>query len=238
MRCSRKLTPVIFGLTLAVAGLVVGRSAEKPDSAPDETVKDPGAEVVPARKVKKEKGKNGKAAEKTEKKSGGADGSQGEESEDPAKPEKNGKKKNDGEKVPAQLLLPLPKGQDSRGVVIPISDDETGKKSMSFDIGVARRIDDNHVKMTNLVIETFTEGSDVKEMTIELPDSMLDMQTGVITGQERVTIKRSDFELTGQTMEFNTNTKQGKVQGDVKMIIYDLNSENPASVPDSEKTGG
>ncbi|MEO8350092.1 MAG: LPS export ABC transporter periplasmic protein LptC [Chthoniobacteraceae bacterium] len=233
MRCSPKLSPVILGLTLAVAGMPVGRSAEKPDSSPGAAVKDASPEAVPARKVKKEKGGQAKGAAKKEPKSGDAAESGSQE-----KPEKDGKKKNDDEKVSPQLLLPLPTGQDSRGVVIPISDDATGQKSMSFDIGIARRIDEDHVKMTNLVIETFAEGSEEKEMTIELPDSMLNMKTGVITGQERVTIKRNDFELTGQTMEFNTNTKQGKVQGDVKMIIYDLNLENSSSSPESEKTGG
>lgn len=215
---------------MAVAGIRVGRSADKPDPASGENIQNASADAAPALKEKKAKGNRNKAAGKQKKKTDDNEGTAGRE--------EDAKKQDGSEKVSAQLELPLPTGQDSRGVVIPITDDVTGKKSMSFDIGVARRLDENHVKMTNLVIETFADGSDEKEMTIELPDSMLDMKTGVITGKESVTIKRSDFKLTGKTMEFNTNTRKGKVQGDVKMIIYDLNLETSPSSPDAEKTGG
>jgi lipopolysaccharide export system protein LptC len=40
-----------------------------------------------------------------------------------------------------------------------------------------------------------------------------------------VTIKRSDFQLTGKKMEFNTETKQGRLEGDVKMIIFNMSDE-------------
>ena len=110
---------------------------------------------------------------------------------------------------PAQpkLSLPLPKGQDSKGIVIPYTD-ATGKKSMVFKIGVGRRLDDEHVDMNDLTIETFDEEG-AKEMSIELPASKLNLSTRIIAGDQTVTIKRSDFQLTGQTMEFNTESKQG-----------------------------
>lgn len=126
-------------------------------------------------------------------------------------------------KPQAKLSLPLPKGQDSKGVVIPYTD-ETGKKSMVFRIGVGRRLDDDHVDMNDLLIETFDEDGQ-QEMTIQLPGSQLNLSTRVITGDQTVTIKRSDFQLTGKTMEFNTETKQGHIKGDVKMIIYNLSDE-------------
>jgi type IV secretory pathway VirB10-like protein len=126
-------------------------------------------------------------------------------------------------KPQAKLSLPLPKGQDSKGVVIPYTDG-AGKKSMVFRIGVGRRLDDDHVDMNDLLIETYDEDGK-QEMTIELPGSKLDLNTRVISGDQSVTIKRSDFQLTGKKMEFNTETKQGHVTGDVKMIIYNLSDE-------------
>ena len=160
--------------------------------------------------------------------------------EDPKKESAKKKPKGDDKKVPAtpapaaageavvkplsKLSLPLPKGQDSVGVTIPYNDN-TGRKTMNFRIGVATRVDDDHVKMSKLLIETFNDETGTKEMTIELPTSALDLNTRVITGHSGVTIKRSDFEITGTNMEFNTETKQGRLQGDVKMIIYNLSNE-------------
>lgn len=128
-----------------------------------------------------------------------------------------------------KLSLPLPKGQDSKGVVIPYTD-ATGKKSMVFRIGVGRRLDDEQVTMSDLMIEMFDEKG-VQEMTIELPASQLNLSTRTIAGNNSVTIKRSDFQLTGQTMEFNTETKQGWIKGNVKMIIYDLTEETGETAP-------
>ena len=160
--------------------------------------------------------------------------------EDPKKESAKKKPKGDDKKAPAtpaptaagdaaakplsKLSLPLPKGQDSVGVTIPYNDN-TGRKTMNFRIGVATRVDDDHVKMSKLLIETFNDETGTKEMTIELPTSALDLNTRVITGHSGVTIKRSDFEITGTNMEFNTETKQGRLQGDVKMIIYNLSNE-------------
>ena len=133
----------------------------------------------------------------------------------------------------AKLSIPLPKGQDSTGVKIPYND-RTGKKTMNFNIGVATRVDDDHVNMTKLLIETFNDETGAREMTIAMPTSALDLNTRIITATAGVTIKRSDFEITGKTMEFNTETKHGHLDGDVKMIIYNLNDElesKPAPKP-------
>lgn len=147
-------------------------------------------------------------------------------------PATSSKKKEKGEesddKPLPKLSLPLPKGQDSKGVTIPYTDG-SGKKTMIFRIGVGTRLDDENVKMADLKIETFDDAGE-QEMTIELPSSKMNLNTRIIAGDQSVTIKRSDFQLTGQTMEFNTETKQGWIKGNVKMIIYDLTetAEQPA----------
>lgn len=128
-----------------------------------------------------------------------------------------------------KLSLPLVKGQTSKGVIFPYNDG-SGTKTMNFRIETATPLDDDHIKMSNLTIETLDEAGE-KELTIDLPASVLDLQTRVITGSARVTIKRSDFEITGATMQFNTETKQGSIDGDVKMIIYDLRDDAPAGAP-------
>ncbi len=156
-----------------------------------------------------------------------------------AKPKESAKPKEVAkaeEKKPLpKLSLPLPKGYESKDVVIPYTDG-TGKKSMVFRIGVGMRLDDEHVNMSNLLIEMFDEQGQ-QEMTIELPASQLSLSTRTITGNKSVTIKRSDFQLTGQTMEFNTETKQGWIKGDVKMIIFDLSEKTGEGAPKKEGKG-
>ena len=134
-----------------------------------------------------------------------------------------------------KLSIPLPRGQDSRGVTIPFSD-ATGKRSMLFKIGVGTRLDEENVKMADLTIQTY-DSAGKPEMTIEMPTSNLNLTTRTIVGDQNVTIKREDFQLTGSTMEFNTDSKQGWVKGNVKMIIYDLREQagdNPAPKKEGE----
>jgi hypothetical protein len=140
-----------------------------------------------------------------------------------AKKKDEEKAKEKPAKEPKKMSFPIPEGHDSKGLRIPYMDGE-GKKTMYFVIGVARRTDADHVEMADLEIATFDEDGN-EEMAIELPTSTLDLTTRVITTQKQVRIKRDDFELTGETMEFNTETKEGKLGGKVRMLIYNLASE-------------
>ena len=128
-------------------------------------------------------------------------------------------------------MIPIPKGHDSKGLKIPYFD-SAGKLQMTFNIGVATRLDDSHVRMADLQVETFDD-TGASEMFIQLPTSVLNLDTRVISAQTHVTIKRDDFELTGEAIEFNTQTKQGKLAGGVRMLIYDLNEMSESE----EKSG-
>ena len=109
--------------------------------------------------------------------------------------------------------------------------DNEGKLQMIFIIGVAKRLDADHIDMANMEVETFDEQQQ-HEMYIDLPTSILNLNTSIISTQKHVTIRREDFVLTGETMEFNTKTKQGTLGGSVKMLIYNLDNQTPK--PDSE----
>jgi hypothetical protein len=156
----------------------------------------------------------------------------------PKEPKKEETKKKDasrknsaeGEAPSGKMSLPIPVGHDAKGLKIPYS--EAGKLQMIFTIGVANRLDENHLKMTDLRVETFNDDGE-REMLIDLPRSVLDLNTHVISTKERATIKRSDFEITGESMQFNTETKQGKLAGNVRMLIYNL-AEESAAKPEGE----
>lgn len=149
------------------------------------------------------------------------------------------KKKSKGAKgdgtAKKTLDVPVVKGHDSIGLSIPYFDSE-GKRQMNFKIGVASRVDDNHVQMKDLKIETFDENGE-HEMSIDLPTSVLDTDTSVLTGDQRVTVRRSDFELTGDRVIFFSKTKQGGLAGNVHMLIYNLIDEpsDATNTPESKE---
>ena len=150
------------------------------------------------------------------------------EKKEKRKEEQKRKQKGDAgaeKKVPD--MIPIPKGHDSKGLKIPYSD-EKGRLQMTFNIGTATRIDDDHVQMADLNIETFDEAGN-SEMKIALPTSVLDTRTRIISSNQHVTIQRADFELTGESLEFNTQTKEGKLGGGVRMLIYNLSNETAAN---------
>lgn len=174
-------------------------------------------------------GKNEKDKEKDKPKA--AQASKPEKKADDKKSDnkKPGKDKDSGDeqKQTSKLVIPLPKGQDSKGVTIPIPYAD-GRKNMIFKIGVGTRVDDNHVKMSDLLIETYSEAG-AQEMTVAMPSSTLDLNTRMIAGDQGVKINRSDFQITGKNMEFDTEARKGWIEGDVKMVIYDLNAQTDAT---------
>ncbi len=145
----------------------------------------------------------------------------------PEKPVAVEAKKPDVAKDKDRLDLPVPKGQPQKGLRIPIYSPE-GKLMMSFQIGVAEVVDADNIKMGDLRLETFKETGE-HEFDIELPDSIFNAKTKELISKLHVTIKRHDFELTGNSVTFNTETRVGKFGGGVKMVIYDARSAAGAS---------
>ncbi len=167
------------------------------------------------------------------------------EGEKSATGEKKKKKKDKGkesEKTPEtaatpeanknRMSLPLPPGHDSKGLKIPYYDTQ-GKLQMIFNIGVASRVKDHLVKMSDTQVETYNPDGE-QEMTILLPTSVLDLDTRVITSNTKTTIKREDFTLTGDAIAFKTTTKEGWIVGNVHMTIYDLKTDVPAPAAKAE----
>jgi hypothetical protein len=136
--------------------------------------------------------------------------------------EKSGKE-GDAAKEPEKMPFPLPIGHGGKGLKIPYLDGNA-RKTMNFVVGTAQRIDEDHVKMGALKIQTYDDEAQ-PDMSIDLPNAMLNLSTRVITAEKKVKIKREDFELTGNGMEFDTVSKQGTLKGNVRMLIYNLANE-------------
>ena len=125
------------------------------------------------------------------------------------------KEKND------EIIVPIPVNHGAKGVKLPYRNAD-GKLEMIFCMESAFRADNDHLEMKQVKMETY--GADGKpEMTIEMPSSTLDLSTRIVKSKEPVTIKRTDIEVTGETMEFDTKTRSGKITGQVRLVIYNLN---------------
>ena len=115
--------------------------------------------------------------------------------------------------------IPLPIGQEAKGLVLPDYDTE-GKLRARFEAGTAKRIDAERIQFRGLKMTTFTP-QETPDLHIDMPDATLDLDTRVITSTARTAVTRTDFNIAGDTMKFDTNERTGTLVGNVKMVITD-----------------
>lgn len=121
----------------------------------------------------------------------------------------------------------IPEGMKNRKVRIPGFED--GRATSLITADVMTRVDPQHLFAEGMTIKIF--GADPKEdVRVDLKTATYQMESKVLSSQERSRVSRSDFQLEGDTMVFDTTTSQGKMVGRVQMIIYDTNqfSSKPA----------
>lgn len=115
--------------------------------------------------------------------------------------------------------IPLPIGHEAKGLVLPDFDGD-GHLRGKFEAGTAHRIDQEHIGFEHLKITTYTP-EDQPDLKIDMSTSVLDLKTRILSSKERTTIQRADFNIAGDSVEFDTNTKTGRLIGNVKMVITD-----------------
>ncbi|HJW39325.1 MAG TPA: hypothetical protein VJ420_11980 [Candidatus Udaeobacter sp.] len=115
--------------------------------------------------------------------------------------------------------IPLPIGHEAKGLVLPDFDGE-GHLRGRFEAGTAHRIDQEHIGFQQLKITTYTPENQ-PDLQIDMRTSVLDLTTRVLSSQERTTIQRADFTIAGDSVYFDTNTRTGRLIGNVKMVITD-----------------
>jgi hypothetical protein len=115
--------------------------------------------------------------------------------------------------------IPLPVGHEAKGLVLPDFDGE-GHLRGKFEAETAQRIDQQHMGFQHLRITTYTPESQ-PDLKIDMQTSVLDLNTRVLSSQERTTIQRADFNIAGDSVQFDTNTRTGRLIGNVKMVITD-----------------
>jgi hypothetical protein len=120
-----------------------------------------------------------------------------------------------------KIEVPVPVGIPVLGLKIPHYD-VNGKLAMAFETESAKKIDESQIEMTNVKLEVLdNEGN---KIFVELPQSLFNLDTRILSGHKGALIKRSDFVITGDHIEFNTKTRFGTIRGNVKMVISTENN--------------
>ncbi len=115
--------------------------------------------------------------------------------------------------------VPLPIGHEIKGLVLPDYNLE-GQLQARFEAAVAKRLDANLIQFSGLKATTYTP-ENALDLEIVIPTSTLDINTRVITSQARTTIRRADFIISGDSLRFDSNARQGTLTGNVRMVITD-----------------
>jgi hypothetical protein len=118
----------------------------------------------------------------------------------------------------APANIPLPIGHEAKGLVLPDYDIQ-GRLQAKFEAATAKRIDTERIQFTGLKMTTYTVETNTADLAIDMPSSTLDLSTRVITSEERTTVARADFNISGDTMRFDTVAREGRLVGNVKMVI-------------------
>jgi len=95
--------------------------------------------------------------------------------------------------------------------------DEDGKMLMLLEAATAKRIDDTRIEMEDVKVEASDE--DGRKIFVELPYSIFNLESRILTGDKSALIRREDFEITGDSIDFNTKTRFGTMRGNIKMVI-------------------
>jgi hypothetical protein len=122
-----------------------------------------------------------------------------------------------------EIDIPVPDGVPVKGIKVPSYSPE-GKLLMMLDAEQARKLDADRIEFENLKIDAYSD--DDKKIYVELPRSIFNLTTRILTSESRVLIRREDFELVGDAGEFYTKNRFAKILGNVKMTILSTESFN------------
>ncbi len=125
--------------------------------------------------------------------------------------------KSPAKTVTGLTSVPLAVGHDAKDLVLPIFD-RLGHMCGRLEAGVARRLDDNHVEFQAVKFTTFTP-ENTTDLEISVINSIFDLKTQLINSSQRSTVKRADFDISGDKMQFDMVARKGTLTGHVKMVV-------------------
>lgn len=122
----------------------------------------------------------------------------------------------------AAFMRMIPLGAESKGAVIP-SFDTTGRRTSLITADVIRRIDDERLYAEGLVVQMFNADPQ-RNLRMDLRTAFYHMSGGVLRSMERSRVARPDFQIDGDTLVFDTVKNQGRMTGNIQMVIFDTST--------------
>lgn len=122
---------------------------------------------------------------------------------------------------------------------IPDFDSTTGALKSFFSIGALRRLDDKHVEIRQSFLGLYKPDGSM-DLSVEVTKASLDRFTRQISSQVPVIIWSDEFQITGATMELDTVSKEAKLGGPVRVLLYKAKSDDDDGLETSgptEQTG-
>lgn len=113
--------------------------------------------------------------------------------------------------------IPLPIGHEAHGLVLPDFDLD-GHLRGKFVAASARRLDEEQVRFGDLKITTFTDENQT-DLEVNLHSAVFNLKTKILSSNERGTVQRADFNIEGDSLDFDTDKRTGHMRGRVKMVI-------------------
>ncbi|MEY2481953.1 MAG: hypothetical protein QOK24_481 [Verrucomicrobiota bacterium] len=115
--------------------------------------------------------------------------------------------------------VPIAAGHDAKGLVLPDFDLQ-GRMRGKLVAGVTKRLDDENIEFQGVKFTTFLPETQTPDLEIIMKTSVFNLKTQVLNSVERTTVKRSDFEISGDKMKFEMLTRKGTLAGNVKMVVH------------------
>jgi hypothetical protein len=114
--------------------------------------------------------------------------------------------------------VPITQGHDAKGLILP-DFDILGHLRGRLEAGTTRRLDDQNIEFKGVKFVTYVPETETPNLQISVDTAVFNLKTQVLTSNVRSTVKRADFEVTGDSMRFEMLTRQSTLEGNVKMIV-------------------
>ena len=116
----------------------------------------------------------------------------------------------------------IPEGRKNLKVRIP-GFDSTGRTSSLVTAATMTRVNPHELFSEVMRIDLYSK-EPKDNVRIDLKTGTYHMDNKMLTSNDRSKVSRSDFQIEGDSMEFDTVNSQGRMTGNVQMIIHDSSS--------------
>ncbi len=124
--------------------------------------------------------------------------------------------------------VPITQGHDAKGLILPEFDPQ-GRLRGRLEAGVTRRLDDQNIEFMGVKFVTYVPETGTPNLDISVDKAVFNLKTQIMTSNVRSTVKRADFEVSGDSMRFEMLTRHSTHEGNVK-----LNDRGKTRTPGNE----